>query len=65
MCAVLAGVTTAGSESLNRLAKLEAGLACEFRNPASQQRRVRVACTRAARRPQDRARTVTEHGREP
>jgi transposase len=48
--AVLTGVTNAASESLNRLAKLEARLAYGFRNPASQRRRVRVACTRGTRR---------------
>ena len=46
VCAVLAGVTNATSESLNRLAKLEAGLAYGFRNPANQRRRVRIARTR-------------------
>ena len=46
VCAVLTGVTNAASESLNRLAKLEARLAYGFRNPASQRRRVRIACTR-------------------
>jgi transposase len=48
--AVLTGVTNATSESLNRLAKLEARLAYGFRNPASQRRRVRTACTRGTRR---------------
>ena len=51
VCAVLTGVTNATSESLNRLAKLEARLAYGFRNPANQRRRVRIACTRAQRRP--------------
>jgi transposase len=50
VCAVLTGVTNATSESLNRLAKLEARLAYGFRNPASQRRRVRIACTRGTRR---------------
>jgi hypothetical protein len=50
VCAVLAGVTNAASESLNRLAKLEARLAYGFRNPANQRRRVRIACTRGRRR---------------
>jgi transposase len=49
--AVLTGVTNAVSESLNRLAKLEARHAYGFRNPANQRRRVRVACTRGTRRP--------------
>jgi transposase len=49
-CAVLTGVTNATSESLNRLAKLEARQAYGFRNPASQRRRVRIACTRSTRR---------------
>ncbi|HEY5987393.1 MAG TPA: transposase, partial [Streptosporangiaceae bacterium] len=39
-CAVLTGVTNATSESLNRLAKLEARQAYGFRNPANQRRRV-------------------------
>jgi len=56
VCAVLAGVTNATSESLNRLAKLEARLAYGFRNPANQRRRVRIACTRGKRRP---SRTAT------
>jgi Transposase len=51
VCAVLTGVTNATAESLNRLAKLEARLAYGFRNPASQRRRVRIACTRGTRRP--------------
>jgi transposase len=50
VCAVLTGVTNAASESLNRLAKLEARLACGFRNPANQRRRVKMACTRGTRR---------------
>jgi transposase len=56
VCAVLTGVTNAASESLNRLAKLEARLAYGFRNPSNQRRRVRIACTRARRRP---SRTAT------
>lgn len=48
--AVTAGVTNATSESLNRLAKLEARMAYGFRNPASQRRRVRIACTRGTKR---------------
>jgi transposase len=50
VAAVLTGVTNARSESLNRLAKLEARMAYSFRNPANQRRRVRTACTRSARR---------------
>ncbi len=50
--AVLTGVTNARSESLNRIAKLEARMAYSFRNPANQRRRVRTACTRSARRSQ-------------
>jgi hypothetical protein len=50
VAAVLAGVTNARSESLNRIAKLEARRAYGFRNPASQRRRVRTACTRGTRR---------------
>jgi transposase len=65
VCAVTASVTNAGSESLNRLAKLEARPAYAFRNPASQQRRVRIASTRTTRRNQPRTRAVTRNGREP
>jgi hypothetical protein len=54
--AVLTGITNAATESLNRIAKLEARLAYGFRNPASQRRRVRTACTRGTRR---RTRTAT------
>ena len=50
VCAVLTGVTNATSESLNRLAKLEARMAYGFRNPANQRRRVKMACTRGTRR---------------
>ena len=50
VAAVLTGVTNATSESLNRIAKLEARLAYSFRNPANQRRRVRIACTRGTRR---------------
>ena len=67
VCAVLTGVTNARSESLNRIAKLEARMAYSFRNPANQRRRVRTACTRGTRRPQNkpprRSRLVT--GRQP
>ena len=49
ICAELTGITNATSESLNRLAKLEARLAYGFRNPANQRRRVRIACTRGTR----------------
>ena len=48
--AVTTGITNATSESLNRLAKLEARHAYGFRNPANQRRRVRIACTRGTRR---------------
>jgi len=58
VAAVLTGVTNATSESLNRLAKLEARMAYGFRNPASQRRRVRIACTRGARRNQSRTATA-------
>ena len=54
--AVTTGITNATSESLNRLAKLEARQACGFRNPLNQRRRVRIACTRGYRR---RSRTAT------
>jgi transposase len=47
---ILTGVTNARSESLNRIAKLEARLAYSFRNPANQCRRVRIACIRGTRR---------------
>lgn len=56
VAAVMTGITNATSESLNRLAKLEARQAYGFRNPLNQQRRVRIACTRGYRR---RSRTVT------
>ena len=60
VCAILTGVTNARSESLNRIAKLEARLAYGFRNPANQRRRVRIACTRGTRRrPPDRTRKRT------
>jgi transposase len=58
--ALLTGVTNATSESLNRLAKLEARLAYGFRNPASQRRRVRTACTRGTRRPSPTATSSTK-----
>ena len=61
VCAVLTGVTNATSESLNRLAKLEARLGYGFRNPANQRRRVRTACTRARRRPSRSATTRRTH----
>jgi len=48
--------TNAASESLNRLAKLEARLAYGFRNPANQRRRVGIACARGRRR---KSRTAT------
>jgi transposase len=48
--AVTTSVTNATAESLNRLAKLEARPAYGFRNPASQRRRVRIACTCGTRR---------------
>jgi transposase len=48
--AVITGASNAKSESLNRIAKLEARLAYSFRNPANQRRRVRTACNRANRR---------------
>jgi transposase len=47
---VITGITNATSESLNRLAKLEARLAYGFRNPLNQRRRVRIACTRGYHR---------------
>ena len=66
--AVITGVTNATSESLNRLAKLEARLAYGFRNPLNPRRRVRIACARGNRRQsptatRNRTRTVT--GRKP
>jgi transposase len=68
--AVLTGVTNAATESLNRIAKLEARLAYGFRNPASQRRRVQIACTRGKRRPPRSAtnrakRTVTKQKQTP
>jgi transposase len=69
VCAILTGVTNARSESLNRIAKLEARLAYSFRNPANQRRRVRMACTRGARRSQNatarRSRLVTGRKHDP
>jgi len=69
VCAVLTGVTNARSESLNRIAKLEARLAYSFRNPANQRRRVRIACTRGARRSRNattrRSRLVTGRKHDP
>jgi transposase len=56
VAAVLTGITNSVSESLNRLAKLEARLAYGFRNPVNQRRRVRIACTRGTRR---RSRQIT------
>jgi transposase len=68
-CAVLTGVTNARSESLNRIAKLEARRAYSFRNPANQRRRVRMACTRGNRREQGaaltRSRLVTGRKHDP
>jgi transposase len=68
VAAVITGVSNATSESLNRLAKLEARQAHGFRNPLNQRRRVRIACTRGYRRPShtatlSRAQPVT--GRKP
>jgi transposase len=66
--AVITGITNATSESLNRLAKLEARLAYGFRNPLNQRRRVRIACTRGYRRrsrPATPRRTHTVTGRQP
>ena len=60
--AVLTGVTNAATESLNRIAKLEARLAYGFRNPASQRRRVRIAATRGTRR---RSPTATSAAKQP
>jgi transposase len=57
VAAVITGITNATSESLNRLAKLEARQAYGFRNPLNQRRRVRIACTRGYRR---RPRTATQ-----
>jgi transposase len=50
IAAVVTGITIATSESLNRLAKLEARLAYGFGNPLNQRRRLRTACTRGYRR---------------
>jgi transposase len=60
--AVLTGVTNATSESLNRIAKLEARVAYGFRNPENQRRRVRIACTRGSRR---RSPTATSERKQP
>ena len=59
VCAVLTGVSNARSETLNRIAKLEARMAYSFRNPANQRRRVRIACTRTARRAQNATTTTS------
>jgi hypothetical protein len=58
--AILTGVTNATSESLNRIAKLEARLAYGFRNPANQRGRVRIACTRGTRRQSPTATSTTK-----
>src|SRR5215469_786435 len=68
--AVLTGVSNARSESLNRIAKLEARQAYGFRNPANQRRRVRTACTRGYRRQSrtatpNQAHSVTEQKPDP
>jgi transposase len=66
--AVITGITNATSESLNRLAKLEAMLAYGFKSPLNQRRRVRIACTRGYRRRTRSAtprRTHTVTGRKP
>jgi len=68
VAAVLTGITNATSESLNRLAKLEARQAYGFRNPLNQQRRVRIACTRGNHRQSHTAAPRREHpvtGRQP
>jgi transposase len=65
VAAVLTGVTNARSEALNRLAKLEARMSYSFRNPANQRRRVRIACTRTARRSRARRRSHLVTGRQP
>jgi transposase len=70
VAAVITGITNATSESLNRLAKLEARLAYGFRNPLNQRRRVRIACTRGYRRLSHganprRTRSVTGRKRDP
>jgi transposase len=57
--AVSTGATNATSESLNRLAKLEARQAYRFRNLRNQRHGVRIACTRGYRR-QSRTATSTE-----
>jgi transposase len=44
--AVITRDPSATSESLGRLARLEARLAYGFRNPLNQRRRVRIACIR-------------------
>ncbi len=57
ICAVLTGITNPTSESLNRLAKLEARLAYGFRNPA-----IRTAGTRGTRH-SSRTQQAAEHAR--
>ena len=56
VAAVITAITNAISESLNRLAKLEARLAYLLHNPVNQRRRVRIACTCGYHR---RSRTAT------
>jgi len=59
--AVLTGVTNAASESINRLAKLEARIAYGFRSPGNQRRRVRIAATRGTRRRSPTATSTIKH----
>ena len=69
VCAVLTGVSNARSESLNRIAKLEARNAYGFRNPANQRRRVPTDCNRGARRSRNttarRSHLVTDQKHDP
>jgi transposase len=65
---VLTGASNGKSEALNRIAKLEARQAYGFRNPASQRRRVKMACTRGPRQgpsPRRHSRQVTSLQHDP
>lgn len=60
VAAVITGITKATSQSLNRLAKLEARQAYGFRNPLNQQRRVASPAHQSRCPYITKARTVTE-----
>ncbi len=62
VAAVLTGVSNARSESLNRIAKLEARMAYSFRNPVNQRGRVRTARARGRSRVRARAKEQITSG---